>query len=257
MSAINYIQKVAKQHNIEVNKLLYLTAYAAKLSFTELYNADVNDIEYAIYKALKSLRYNIPIARLTRYRYFYDDWFYISPFTLDPRPETEELIRKAILFNPKSILDIGTGSGCILISLLRNINNSYGLGIDICEYTLDNARYNAKNILYTNSKYQFGSNIDANTQFDIIISNPPYVRFAICDSVSFDPPLSIYYDCTKCVYKDIFSTAKRHLSKGGHLLLELPSYLLTQVKYLAENHGFSIELFYESNTILFVCIAHC
>ena len=121
-----------------------------------------------------------PVAYITGKKEFWSTDFFVNGATLVPRPETELLIYKVIDFfkNKKiNILDIGTGSGCILLSVLKELHNSYGIGIDISSKAIKMAKKNSKNLnLHHRSKFKvFDLNNFDNGKYDLIISNPPYI----------------------------------------------------------------------------------
>ena len=122
---------------------------------------------------------NEPIAYILNRKEFWNYNFFVSKDTLIPRPETELMVEKICYENKKSgplILDIGTGSGCIILSILKEIKNSRGIGIDISKSALNIAKLNAKNLgIPDKIKYFQSLNRCSNKKFDIIVSNPPYV----------------------------------------------------------------------------------
>ena len=122
-----------------------------------------------------------PIAYILEQKEFWSKKFIVNKNTLIPRPETELMIEQLIkIYKKKSIyiLDIGTGSGCILISLLSELNNSNGIGIDISKKALEVAKKNAKNHdIDPRIKFMKRSFNDLhNYKFDLIVSNPPYIE---------------------------------------------------------------------------------
>ncbi len=123
---------------------------------------------------------NEPVAYILKEKEFWSKKFYVTKDTLIPRPETELLVDKILHEYKKkriSILDIGTGSGCILISLLSNMNHSIGIGIDISKEAIKIARKNAlkHNLLNQVKFYNKSLEIIYDKKFDVIVSNPPYI----------------------------------------------------------------------------------
>ena len=118
-----------------------------------------------------------PLSHLVGYRDFYDLRFDISAGALDPRPETELLVTEALKFPFESVLDLGTGSGCILLSLLHANSAAYGLGVDQSDDALTVAKRNAeKHGLTDRSELQKSDWFSAvKGRFDLIVSNPPYI----------------------------------------------------------------------------------
>ena len=151
-----------------------------------------------------------PVAYITGKKEFWGEDFLVNKATLIPRPETELLIYKVVDFfkNKKiNILDIGTGSGCILLSVLKELNCSYGTGIDISAKAINIAKKNSKNLnLINRSKFKvFDLNKFNIGKYDLIISNPPYI-----------PSKDI-----KKLSKDITDYEPRFAIDGGHDGLDL------------------------------------
>ena len=193
--------------------------------------ADTVDL---IEEDLKVIRAHTPISRLYGTREFWGMEFELNEATLDPRPDTETLI-EAVLNRyknsppPKTILDLGTGTGCILIALLTEFPDAQGLGVDMSETALQAAKRNAKhNGVEQRARFaqsDWAENIDES--FDLVVSNPPY----ICESVvpnldesvkKHDPILAL--DGGKDglqAYKIIFSYLKQLLNEGGRAFFEI------------------------------------
>jgi release factor glutamine methyltransferase len=131
-------------------------------------------------KLLKRRLHSEPIAYILKRKEFFSKNFYVNKNTLIPRPDTELLVEKILKVYKKKnpyILDIGTGSGCIILSLLQNLENSRGVGIDISKKALDLAKKNAQK-MKLNKKCNFiHRSIEkiSGYKFDLIVSNPPYI----------------------------------------------------------------------------------
>ena len=138
---------------------------------------NINEFNKLIYR--RSL--NEPIAYIFEEKEFWSKKFYVNKDTLIPRPETELILDALIkIYRNKniSILDIGTGSGCILISLLLDLKNSRGLGIDVSNKTILVAKKNAKfHNIYERISF-INRSIDEipDKKFDLVVSNPPYIK---------------------------------------------------------------------------------
>jgi len=147
----------------------------------------LDKFDFAIKRRIK----REPVAYITGKKEFWSINFEVNRSTLVPRPETEILIYKIVnlLKNKKSrILDIGTGSGCVLLSILRELKFSTGVGIDISKKAIETAKKNAINLkLLSRSKFKA---IDFkkynNNKFDLIVSNPPYIASKDIKSLSKD-----------------------------------------------------------------------
>ena len=142
-----------------------------------------------------------PVAYIIGKKEFWSEDFFVNRLTLVPRPETELLIYKVINFfkNKKiNILDIGTGSGCILLSILKELNFSRGIGIDISAGSIKMAKINSINLnLIHRAKFKVFDLSKFNTgKFDLIVSNPPYIpskdiKNLSQDIVSYEPKVAL------------------------------------------------------------------
>jgi len=208
---------------------------------------------------LEKLQLEIPIQYILGTTQFYGLEFNVNENVLIPRPETEELVEwiissavNMLKFTNLKILDIGTGSGCIAISLAKNISDAQVFAIDISEKALATAKENAdlnevavafiqKNILETN---------DLEQQFDIIVSNPPYVRnlekAEIKSNVlANEPHLALFVEDNDALifYRKIAELATKNLSLEGKLFFEINQYLGKEtVELLEKMHFKNIEL---------------
>ncbi|MBA4317690.1 MAG: peptide chain release factor N(5)-glutamine methyltransferase [Flavobacterium sp.] len=208
---------------------------------------------------LDSLKKEIPIQYLLGKTSFYGLDFEVNPAVLIPRPETEELVewiiesqKLEVRSGKIKILDIGTGSGCIAISLAKNIPNPQVFAIDVSEKALATAQKNAeincvnvtffeKNILETDYLEQ---------QFDIIVSNPPYVRELEKQEIKKnvldnEPHLALFVedDDALVFYRKIAELAQKNLSPNGQLFFEINQYLGKEMVELLGKMNFkNIEL---------------
>ena len=144
-------------------------------------NLEDNNLEY-FKKLIKERATRKPIAYLLNKKFFWNNDFFVNKDTLIPRPDTEVVIEQILKLtkhkNKINILDIGVGSGCILLTILKERKNFYGTGIDISKKTLDICKINAKNLqVETRTKF-YKSDIDKFTQgkYDLVVSNPPYIK---------------------------------------------------------------------------------
>ncbi len=203
---------------------------------------------------LDELKKEKPIQYILGETEFYGLPFLVNENTLIPRPETEELVELIISNNrtiQKSyilkILDIGTGSGCIGISLAKNIANSQVALLDVSLRALlvarKNAAINKVNVDITHM--DIIETTDLNTQFDIIVSNPPYVRNLEkaeikTNVLEYEPHLALFVEDHDALlfYRKIAQLAKKNLSENGQLYFEINQYLGKETVELLENLGF-------------------
>jgi release factor glutamine methyltransferase len=173
-----------------------------------------------------------PVAYIIGKKEFWSQNFIVNKSTLVPRPETELLIYKLISFfkNKKiNILDIGTGSGCILLSILKELNLSKGIGIDISKKAIQIAKLNSKNLnLSSRSKFKvFDLRSFNQGKYDLIVSNPPYIpskdiKNLSKDIIKHEPLIALNggYDGLDLVKKVIYK-ANTLLKKNGLLAIEI------------------------------------
>lgn len=203
---------------------------------------------------LEQLKKEIPIQYLLGKTSFYGLDFNVNENVLIPRPETEELVDWIIKSSSKSkkykdlkILDIGTGSGCIAISLAKNIPNSQVDAIDVSEKALATAKKNAElnNVKVTFSNQNILDTEDLKQQFDIIVSNPPYVRNLEKEEIKKnvldnEPHLALFVEDNDALifYRKIAELAQKNLSENGQLFFEINQYLSKEMVELLEKMNF-------------------
>ena len=175
--------------------------------------------------------------------------FNVDERVLIPRADTEILVEEAlrVLNDGSRILDMCTGSGCILLSLLKYSNDCKGLGVDLSEGALEVAKSNAALILGEEADVRFiQSDLFENVegQFEMIVSNPPYIASDVCDTLmsevkDFEPRMALDGDKSGLVfYEKIIPEAKKRLTIGGNLLLEIGYDQGDAVRNLLEKEGF-------------------
>ncbi len=170
-----------------------------------------------------------PVSHILGGRWFYGRWFKITPEALDPRPETETLIERALAEPFEAVLDLGTGSGCILITLLAERATATGIGTDVAPAALDLAEWNAKALRVADRlafiESDWFAHIDR--RFDLIVSNPPYITAAEMAELApevrdFEPHLALTDGGDGLsAYRVITAAAPAHLAPGGRLLTEI------------------------------------
>ncbi|HEK21878.1 MULTISPECIES: peptide chain release factor N(5)-glutamine methyltransferase [unclassified Mucilaginibacter] len=215
-----------------------------------------------IYPILEELKTGKPVQYILGTAEFYGLTFLVNPATLIPRPETEELVewilasKKSKVQETISVLDIGTGTGCIAVSLKKHLNNAWLSAIDISEQALNTARKNANlnqvdvsfiqgDILNIKQDHELSGN-----QFDVIVSNPPYVTgtdkvLMHSNVLNFEPHAALFVtdDEPLLFYKAIVRFALNSLKIGGELYFEInEAFGKEMVDLLTNNYFKDIEL---------------
>jgi len=213
--------------------------------------------ESPLFEALSKLKLQVPIQYIIGKTHFMDLDFVVNKNVLIPRPETEELVRWVLddfstVKSDLKILDIGTGSGCIAVSLAKNLPKAKVYAIDVSEEALvvvkETAKLNGVEIYFINADILEVNDLD--DKFDIIISNPPYVRMLekqemknnVLDN---EPELALFVadDNPLIFYKKIIELAAKNLIDKGVLYFEINQYLGKETQSLLEATNFSeIEL---------------
>ena len=193
-----------------------------------------------------------PIAYLTNQKEFWKDEFYVNKNVLIPRPDTELIIEQVLkIYSKKSqiqCLDIGTGSGCILLSILKERTKFYGTGIDISKKSIHISRFNRKKLNLTNRAKFFHSNVDNFTigKYDLIVSNPPYIilkdlKYLEKDVVSFEPKLALNGGLDGFTeIKKVIKKASTLIKKNGKFILEIGFNQKNKVKEILKKEGFYV-----------------
>lgn len=195
-------------------------------------------------------RGGMPIAYLTGERAFYDLIFKVNETVLIPRPETELLVELALervpVDQPCSILDLGTGSGAIAITIAKHRPQSQLVAVDLSAEAVAVSRWNARNLQVNNIHIMTGNWFDelSGQEFDLIVSNPPYVAendpHLQQGDLRFEPQIALSAgDNGLACLNHIINTAPKHLVKNGWLLLEHGYDQAAECKRLLENTGFS------------------
>ena len=190
-----------------------------------------------------------PVAYITGKKEFWSDSYLVNRGTLIPRPETELLIYKIVNFfrNKKiNILDIGTGSGCILLSILKELNFARGIGIDVSSKAIKTAEVNSKNLkLFYRSKFKV-ANLDKFNlgKYDLIVSNPPYIpsrdiKNLSKDIIHYEPKIALDggIDGLDLIKKIIYKS-KYLLKRNGLLALEIGFNQYSKVSSILRHHRF-------------------
>ena len=204
------------------------------------------------YNLIKSRSLGNPIAYLTNKKFFWNSEFYITNDILIPRPDTElivENILRLTKYKEKiNFLDIGIGSGCIILSILKERKNFYGTGIDVSKKCIDITKINAA-ILKVNSRIKlYKSDVDKFNlgKYDLIVSNPPYIKtgklkYLERDVARFEPKLALDggLDGLSEIRK-VIKKSSELIKKNGKFVLEIGFDQKNKVIKLLNNEGFYI-----------------
>ena len=205
------------------------------------------------YKLIEQRSLGNPIAYLTKKKSFWNSEFIVSNDTLIPRPDTELLVDNALKLtkqrNKLNILDIGVGSGCILLSILKEREDFFGTGIDISENCLYISKKNAINLKVSSRVKLYKSDVDKFNlgKYDLIVSNPPYIKtcklkYLERDVAEFEPRLALDggLDGLSEIRKVIKKTSEL-IKKNGKFILEIGFDQKNKVIDLLKREGFYID----------------
>ena len=231
-----------------------------------------SESDFAVWDLLLAqLKKEVPIQYLLGKTNFYGLDFEVNENVLIPRPETEELVEWIVNENSKvdkaktiKILDIGTGSGCIAISLAKNIPNAQVYAMDVSKKAIETAKRNAVNnktdVTFILQDVLNAEELKCN--FDIIVSNPPYVRNLEKEEIKknvldYEPHLALFVEDNDALifYRKIAALAQNNLLENGQLYFEINQYLGCEMKDLLEKINFeNIELrkdIYDNDRMIF------
>jgi release factor glutamine methyltransferase len=193
-----------------------------------------------------------PVAHLINKKEFWKDEFFVNKDVLIPRPDTELIIEQVLKIYSKSVqiqvLDIGTGSGCILLSIIKERPNFYGPGIDISKKSINVSKFNAKQLNLLNRVKFFHSSVDNFNigKYDLIVSNPPYIeslnlKYLEKDVINFEPKLALSggLDGFSKIRK-VINKSRTLIKKNGKFILEIGFNQKNKVKKILKEEGFYI-----------------
>jgi release factor glutamine methyltransferase len=213
-------------------------------------NETINESQRKIIiNIVKNLKKNVPIQYILEEAYFFDLNFFVNSSVLIPRPETEELVSWIINESKQknSFLDIGTGSGCLIITLNKLLKGSFS-AIDVCSNALDIAKINNKKHNTEVNFYQMDILKKENIfkdKFDVILSNPPYVtnsekKFIKKNVIDHEPHIALFVSDRDPLifYRSIIKRSKDLLSKEGCLYFEINERFGLDIIQLLNNEGF-------------------
>ena len=195
-----------------------------------------------------------PIAYLINKKDFWKDEFFVNKSVLIPRPDTELIIEQVLKIYSKDsqlqFLDIGTGSGCILLSILKERPNFYGTGIDISKKSINVSKFNAQKLNLMNRVKFFHSSVDNFKigKYDMIVSNPPYIellnlKYLEKDVVNYEPKLALNggFDGFSKIRR-VINRASNLIKKNGKFILEIGCNQKNKVKTILKKEGFYVNI---------------
>ena len=257
-NAIKEGTKILKKNDVKFSALdseiLLAKALKKKRKYLIL-NLDktLNKKNLEIYKNLINQRSNgKPVAYLTKTKDFWNSEFIIEQGTLIPRPDTEVLIEATLeLFKYRdyaNILDVGVGSGCIILSILNEKDRFYGTGIDVSSKSISLSKLNAKKFSLENRVKFIKTDVDnfCHGKYDLIVSNPPYInsnkiKYLEKDVRDYEPKLALDggLDGTFKILK-VIEKASTLLKSNGRLILEFGYDQKIKIISLLKKRGFYI-----------------
>ena len=204
------------------------------------------------YELIEKRSLGNPVAYLTNKKFFWNSEFFITKDTLIPRPDTELVVENILrLTNQKNkinILEIGIGSGCVLLSILSERKNFYGTGIDISKNCINISKINAINLKLTSRLKLYKSDVDKFNlgKYDLIVSNPPYIKtskikYLEKDVANFEPKLALDggFDGLSEIRK-VIKKSSELIKKNGKFILEIGFDQKNKVINLLKKEGFYI-----------------
>lgn len=254
---INYFREKGIQNpRLTAEVLLAHTLHQDRISLYVHYDQPLEAEERARFKTLVKQRVQgTPTQYLTGKQEFWSLEFQVAPGVLIPRPETEHLVEAAInistQFPRPAIIDVGTGSGNIAISLKKELPHAEVYASDISDAALEIARHNARHLLNGENKLIFrqGDLLQpfSDTTFDLIVSNPPYISAAeyealSCEIRAHEPRLALYAGEEGLdVYRELIPQARSSLNPHGYVLVEIGYGQKGAVVNIFQEHGFVIK----------------
>jgi len=211
-----------------------------------------NNFNY-FYELIKKRSLGNPVAYLTNKKFFWNSEFFITSDTLIPRPDTELVVENILNItrqkNKINVLDIGIGSGCILLSILKERTNFYGTGIDISKKCINISKINAINLKVSSRLKLYKSDVDKFNlgKYDLIVSNPPYIKtcklkYLERDVAEFEPRLALDggLDGLSEIRK-VIKKSSELVKKSGKLILEIGFDQKNEVINLLKKESFYID----------------
>jgi release factor glutamine methyltransferase len=203
-------------------------------------------------KLIKERASRKPIAYLVEQKFFWNSEFTVTNDTLIPRPDTELLVESILKLtknkNKMNILDVGVGSGCVLLSILKEKKNFYGTGIDISKKCINISKKNAIKLKLDSRVRFYKSDVDKFSlgKYDIIVSNPPYIKnynlkYLERDVANFEPKLALDGGLDGLLkIRKVIRKSSELIKKNGKFILEIGFDQKNIVINLLKNEGFYI-----------------
>ena len=217
------------------------------------YDNKINENDLSkFYNLIERRSSGSPVAYLTNKKFFWNSEFFVTNDILIPRPDTELVVENVLSLTEKknkiSILDIGVGSGCILLSILKERKNFYGTGIDISKKCLNITKLNAINLKITSKLKLFKSNVDKFNlgKYDLIVSNPPYIKtsklkYLEKDVYKFEPRQALDGGLEGLSeIRKVIKKSSELIKKNGKFILEIGFDQKNKVINLLKREGFYI-----------------
>lgn len=257
---MTYLEFINNNKDIEREAIIFLVTEKLNIAKWEL---NLNDeIDKKLMPDLDLLKQQIPVQYILGYTYFYKSKFIVNNNVLIPRFDTEVLVEETLKtienYNNPKILDLCTGSGCIGISIKKEMPQLSVTCIDISSQALDVAKMNAK---MNNTEITFvQSDLLRNIEdtFDIIVSNPPYIDIneEVMSLVKDNEPALALYSPNEGLYhyEEIMKQAQNHLNKGGCILFEIPSNKDDKIIKLVLNYFNEYKIIKDNNNLSRVII---
>lgn len=245
----NNLKEICNNYNIPIREVLLLLQDVLCINYTELFFKDailLSELQYSLFIEYVKRRSNSePISKIIGYKYFYNNKFYTSRFTLDPRPETELIVELFTKYYTNTneylkILDLGCGTGCIGLSILLLYCNAELHLVDISQKALEVAEVNAKSLKLINRCKLIKSNWfeQITDTYDVIVSNPPYIsnNYKLDKEVLYDPPEALFAGNEGMdAYNVILPNAPLYLKSNGKLFIEIGYDQLNKIKQIQTN----------------------
>ena len=251
INELSYVDNPKNETEIIISEYCKIPKQEIYLCFDNIINAPE---ENQIYSAVHRRQNNEPLQYIIGYTEFFDCKISVNGSVLIPRPETEYLVEMITKARFNSLLDVGTGSGCIAISVKKKRHEILVDAIDISEKAIQTARSNAEQ---NKTKVSFFvSDVFKNVKknYDVIVSNPPYIPLNEYEELSpeiinFEPKNAlIAEEDGMYFYKKILNEAKEYLTDNGVIYFEIGYNLAERIKEAAIQNGFDkIEVFKDLN----------